>query len=220
MTAAMHAPLSVNQIDLHGRVAVVNGAAQGLGHAVAERLLNAGAEVALWDLDAARLFDAENALGPLGRVTASIVDPTMGPDVDAAAADAVKAHGTIDVLINCAGGASPAGPLLACRAIVPQMLTRGYGRIVNVAALAGDEDLIALTQSLAQELATTGILVNTVASAATTMPVGDAATMIAWLASEACSSSTGAVFDLSGGRGAPSCAEMVLGRAAPGGQHP
>jgi len=247
----------MNQIDLKGRVAVVTGGAQGIGYAVAERMLGSGAEVVLWDIDAARLAAAENALAKLGKVTTSIVELTMAADIDAATADAVKAHGRIDILVNNAGitgGNAPTwelspevwqrvidvnlvGPFLTCRAVVPQMLKQGYGRIVNIASVAGKEGnpnashysaskagLIALTKSLAKELATKGVLVNAVSPAAAKtaifdsmteqhiafmlskipmarfLEVGEAAAMIAWLASEECSFSTGAVFDLSGGR--------------------
>ena len=247
----------MNQIDLNGRVAVVTGGAQGIGFAVAERMLNSGATVVLWDIDGARLNDAETALGKLGTVSASIVELTMAPDIEAAVADAVEAHGRIDILVNNAGitgGNAPTwelspevwqrvidvnlvGPFLTCRAVVPQMLKQGYGRIVNIASVAGKEGnpnashysaskagLIALTKSLAKELATKGVLVNAVSPAAAKtaifdsmteqhiafmlskipmarfLEVGEAAAMIAWLASEECSFSTGAVFDLSGGR--------------------
>ena len=247
----------MNQIDLEGRVAVITGGAQGIGFAVAERMLKSGAAVVLWDIDAARLNDAENTLAALGRVTTSIVELTMLPDIEAAAADATRAHGRIDILVNNAGitgGNAPTweldpavwrqvidvnliAPFLACRAVVPQMLKQGYGRIVNIASVAGKEGnpnashysaskagLIALTKSLAKELATRGVLVNAVSPAAAKtaifdtmtpehiafmlgkipmarfLEVGEAAAMIAWLASEECSFSTGAVFDLSGGR--------------------
>ena len=247
----------MNQIDLEGRVAVITGGAQGIGFAVAERMLKSGAAVVLWDIDAARLNNAENTLAALGRVTTSIVELTMLPDIEAAAADATRAHGRIDILVNNAGitgGNAPTweldpavwrqvidvnliAPFLACRAVVPQMLKQGYGRIVNIASVAGKEGnpnashysaskagLIALTKSLAKELATRGVLVNAVSPAAAKtaifdtmtpehiafmlgkipmarfLEVGEAAAMIAWLASEECSFSTGAVFDLSGGR--------------------
>jgi 2-dehydro-3-deoxy-L-rhamnonate dehydrogenase (NAD+) len=247
----------MNQIDLKGRVAVITGGAQGIGYAVAERMLNSGASVVLWDIDALRLIDAENALAKLGKVTTSTVELTMAADVDAATAEAIKAHGKIDILVNNAGitgGNAPTwelkpevwqqvidvnlvGPFLTCRAVVPQMLKQGYGRIVNIASVAGKEGnpnashysaskagLIALTKSLAKELATKGVLVNAVSPAAAKtaifdsmteqhiafmlskipmnrfLEVGEAAAMIAWLASEECSFSTGAVFDLSGGR--------------------
>jgi NAD(P)-dependent dehydrogenase (short-subunit alcohol dehydrogenase family) len=247
----------MNQIDLAGRVAVVTGAAQGIGYAVAERMLKSGASVVLWDIDAVRLNDAETALGKLGKVSASVVELSLEPDIEAATADAIEAHGRIDILVNNAGitgGNAPTweldaqvwrrvievnlvGPFLTCRAVVPQMIRQGYGRIVNIASIAGKEGnpnashysaskagLIALTKSLAKELAAHGVLVNAVTPAAAKtaifdsmteqhiafmlskipmnrfLEVGEAAAMIAWLASEECSFSTGAVFDLSGGR--------------------
>ena len=247
----------MNQIDLTGRVAVITGGAQGIGYAAAERMLRSGASVVLWDIDAARLAEAERTLGTHGTVSTSIVELSMAADIDAATADAIKAHGRIDILVNNAGitgGNAPTwelapdvwrrvidvnlvGPFLTCRAVVPQMIEQGYGRIVNIASVAGKEGnpnashysaskagLIALTKSLGKELATKGVLVNAVSPAAakTTifdsmtpqhiefmlskipmarfLEVGEAAAMIAWLASEECSFSTGAVFDLSGGR--------------------
>ena len=250
----------MNQIDLKGRVAVITGGAQGIGYAAAERMLQSGASVVLWDIDAARLATAEDALSQLGapgRVSTSIVELSLEADIAAATAVAVKAHGRIDILVNNAGitgGNGPTwelspdvwrrvidvnlvGPFLTCRAIVPQMIKQAYGRIVNIASVAGKEGnpnashysaskagLIALTKSLAKELATKGVLVNAVSPAAAKtaifdsmtpqhiefmlskipmarfLEVGEAAAMIAWLASEECSFSTGAVFDLSGGR--------------------
>ena len=247
----------MNQIDLKDRVAVITGGAQGIGYAAAERMLASGARVVLWDIDAARLNDAATALAKLGTVSAAIVELSLQADVEAATDAAVKAHGRIDILVNNAGitgGNAPTweldaavwrrvievnlvGPFLTCRAVVPQMLKQGYGRIVNIASVAGKEGnpnashysaskagLIALTKSLAKELATKGVLVNAVTPAAAKtaifdsmtpehitfmlskipmarfLEVGEAAAMIAWLASEECSFSTGAVFDLSGGR--------------------
>ena len=247
----------MNQIDLKGRVAVITGGAQGIGYAVAERMLKSGASVVLWDISAEHLNQAETTLGKLGKVSASIVELTVDADVQSATADAIKAHGQIDILVNNAGitgGNAPTweltpevwrrtievnliGPYLTCRAVVPHMAGRGYGRIVNIASVAGKEGnpnashysaskagLIALTKSLAKELATKGVLVNAVSPAAAKtamfatmtqqhidfmlskipmarfLEVGEAAAMITWLASEECSFSTGAVFDLSGGR--------------------
>ena len=247
----------MNQIDLKGRVAVITGGAQGIGYAAAERMLKSGAGVVLWDIDAARLAEAENALGKLGKVSTSIVELCVEADVAEATQAAVKIHGRIDILVNNAGitgGNAPTwelapevwrrvievnlvAPFLACRAVVPQMIEQGYGRIVNIASVAGKEGnpnashysaskagLIALTKSLAKELATQGVLVNAVSPAAAKtaifdtmtqqhidfmlskipmarfLEVGEAAAMIAWLASQECSFSTGAVFDLSGGR--------------------
>ncbi|MEO8057071.1 MAG: SDR family NAD(P)-dependent oxidoreductase [Burkholderiales bacterium] len=247
----------MNQIDLKGRVAVITGGAQGIGYAVAERVLQSGGGAVLWDIDAARLAQAENTLGKLGKVSTSIVELCVEADVAAATQAAVEAHGRIDILVNNAGitgGNAPTwevapevwrrvievnlvAPYLTCRAVVPHMLRQGYGRIVNVASVAGKEGnpnashysaskagLIAMTKSLAKELATKGVLVNAVSPAAaktaifdsmtqqhidfmlSKIPMGrflevnEAAAMIAWLASEECSFSTGAVFDLSGGR--------------------
>ena len=253
----------MNQIDLKDRVAVITGGAQGIGYATAERMLQSGASVVLWDIDAARLRQAEDTLGAmaalakLGNVSTSIVELSQEADIAAATAAAINAHGRIDILVNNAGitgGNGPTweldpdvwrrvidvnliGPFLACRAVVPQMLAQGYGRIVNIASVAGKEGnpnashysaskagLIALTKSLAKELATRGVLVNAVSPAAAKtaifdsmkpqqiefmlgkipmarfLEVGEAAAMIAWLASAECSFSTGAVFDLSGGR--------------------
>ena len=250
----------MNQIDLKGRVAVITGGAQGIGDAVAERMLQSGASVVLWDIDAALLAQAEDALRKLkhgGAVSTAIVELTLDADIAAASADAVRDHRRIDILVNNAGitgGNAPTwelapevwrrvievnlvAPYLTCRAVVPQMVKQGYGRIVNIASVAGKEGnpnashysaskagLIALTKSLAKELATKGVLVNAVSPAAAKtamfdsmtqqhidfmlskipmarfLEVTEAAAMIAWLASEECSFSTGAVFDLSGGR--------------------
>ena len=254
----------MNQIDLKDRVAIVTGGAQGIGLAVAQRMLRSGASVVLWDIAAQPLHEAETALVALaareqlpGRVTSAIVELTLEADIAAATKEATAAHGRIDILVNNAGitgGNAPTwelapqvwrqvievnlvGPYLTCRAVVPQMLQQGYGRIVNIASIAGKEGnpnashysaskagLIALTKSLAKELATKGVLVNAVTPAAaktaifdsmtpqhiefmlSKIPMGrflqvdEAAAMIAWLASEDCAFSTGAVFDLSGGR--------------------
>jgi 3-oxoacyl-[acyl-carrier protein] reductase len=247
----------VNQVDLKGRVAVITGGAQGIGYAAAKRMLESGAGVVLWDIDAARLEQAKNSLRTLGVVSTAVVELTSESDVAVAVAEAVAQHGRIDILVNNAGitggngttwelapdvwrrviEVNLIGPYLTCRAVVPQMLKQGYGRIVNIASVAGKEGnpnashysaskagLIGLTKSLAKELATKGVLVNAVTPAAAKtaifetmteqhiafmlskipmarlLEVGEAAAMIAWLASEDCSFSTGAVFDLSGGR--------------------
>jgi NAD(P)-dependent dehydrogenase (short-subunit alcohol dehydrogenase family) len=247
----------MNQIDLKGRVAVITGGAQGIGFAAAERMLRSGASVALWDIDAARLATASSTLSALGKVSTVAVELTDDASVAIASAATLGAHGQIDILLNNAGitggngvtwELDPAmwrrvievnliGPYLTSRAVVPHMIERGYGRIVNIASVAGKEGnpnashysaskaaLIALTKSLAKELATKGVLVNAITPAAAKtamfdtmaqshidfmlskipmarfLEVGEAAAMIAWLASEDCSFSTGAVFDLSGGR--------------------
>ena len=247
----------MNQIDLNGRVAVITGGAQGIGYASAERMLASGASVVLWDMDAERLATAVQTLSAQGRVSGEVVQLTDEVAVAAATAAAVARHGRIDILVNNAGitgGNAPTweldptvwrqvievnlvAPFLTCRAVVPQMIAQGYGRIVNIASVAGKEGnpnashysaskagLIGLTKSLGKELATQGVLVNAVAPAAARtaifdqmapehiafmlgkIPMGrlvtvtEVAAMVAWLASEECSFSTGAVFDLSGGR--------------------
>jgi 3-oxoacyl-[acyl-carrier protein] reductase len=243
----------VNQIDLKGRVAVVTGGAQGIGYAISERLLASGARAILWDIDRAKLDEALVTLGKLGPVSGEIVELTD----DAAVAAATKKAGTIDILVNNAGitGGNATtweldpvvwrrvievnliAPYLTCRHVAPVMMARGWGRIVNIASVAGKEGnpnashysaskagLIALTKSLAKELATQGVLVNAItpAVAKTAMfdqmtqahidymvgkiPMGrflmpaEIAAMVAWLSSEDCSFSTGAVFDITGGR--------------------
>jgi 3-oxoacyl-[acyl-carrier protein] reductase len=245
----------MNQIDLKGRVAVITGGAQGIGYAVAERFIASGARAVLWDIDEPLLAKAKAALGDTA--STARVELTDAAAVVAATQAALKAHGRIDILVNNAGitgGNAPTwelapemwrrtidvnlvAPYLTCHAIVPAMMKAGYGRIVNVASVAGKEGnpnashysaskagLIALTKSLAKELATKGILVNAVSPAAARtaifdqmtqqhidymlakIPMGrfvepkEIAAAIAWLASEDCSFTTGSVLDLSGGR--------------------
>lgn len=247
----------MNQIDLKGRVAVVTGGARGIGYAVAERVLRSGGAVSLWDADAEKLNEVRAALSAQGQVTTSTVELTREEAVCDATQAALARFGKIDILINNAGiaGATaptwqldPAvwrrvvdvnliAPFLTCRAVVPEMLKQGYGRIVNVASIAGKEGnpnashysaskagLIAFTKSLGKELATQNILVNCITPAAaktdilsqvrqehidymlSKIPMSrfveptEIAAMICWLASEECSFTTGAVFDISGGR--------------------
>jgi 3-oxoacyl-[acyl-carrier protein] reductase len=255
------AGLAMNAIDLKNRTAIVTGGARGIGFAIARRILASGASVVLWDVDAAALDKAGAALqresDSNDRVHAAVVDVTN----DAAIARAVAADlgelGKIDILVNNAGitgGNAPLwelapevwrqvveinliAPYLTCRAVAPHMVRAGYGRIVNIASIAGKEGnpnashysaskagLIALTKSLAKELAATGVLVNCVTPAAAKtelfaqmkqehidymlskipmnrfVEVDEIAALVAWLASEDCSFSTGAVFDISGGR--------------------
>ena len=247
----------MNAIDLNGRIAVITGGAQGIGMATAQRFLASGASVVLWDRDAARLAQAVSELAAAGPCSGQTVELTDEASVAAATAATLARHGRIDILVNNAGitggnaptwQLSPAvwrevvevnliAPFLTCRAVVPQMIAQGYGRIVNIASVAGKEGnptashysaskagLIGLTKSLGKELATQGVLVNAVAPAAARtaifdqmapehiaymlgkIPMGrlvdvtEIAGMVAWLASEDCSFSTGAVFDLSGGR--------------------
>jgi NAD(P)-dependent dehydrogenase (short-subunit alcohol dehydrogenase family) len=247
----------MNLIDLKGRTAIVTGGARGIGFAATRKLLESGAAVALWDVDAAALEQAAAALKERGRVRAAAVDVTDAAAVGKAADRLIGDFGKIDILVNNAGitgGNAPLwelapevwrqvvevnliGPYLACRAVVPHMIAAGYGRIVNIASIAGKDGnpnashysaskagLIALTKSLAKELATKGVLVNCITPAAAKtemfaqmtqqhidymlakipmnrfLAVDELAAMIAWLASSDCSFSTGAVFDISGGR--------------------
>ena len=251
----------MNQIDLKGRVAVITGGARGIGYAVAERMLASGASVVLWDMMADRLPQSKATLssshGSLGRVETYTVDITDEDQVLAATTAAVKALGKIDILVNSAGITGPnqktweysskdfqqvmninlTGTFHCCKAVVPWMMKQDYGRIVNIASIAGKDGnpnapaysaskaaVIGLTKSLGKELAQTGVRVNalTPAAAKTEMfgqmteqhiqfmlskipmnrfvQVEEIAAMIAWMASEECSFTTGSVFDISGGR--------------------
>ncbi|WP_118184068.1 SDR family NAD(P)-dependent oxidoreductase [Paraburkholderia phosphatilytica] len=196
----------MNRIDLDGRVIVITGGARGIGYAVAQRALRSGAAVSLWDVDAARLATSQQELAELGKVSTAIVELTSEQSVGEATAETVKQHGKIDVLINCAGitggngktwelepdvwrrviDVNLIGPYLTSRAIVPLMLKQGYGRIVNIASVAGKEGnpnashysaskagLIGLTKSLGKELATSNILVNAVTPAAAKTEIFD-----------------------------------------------
>lgn len=196
----------MNQIDLKGRVMVVTGGARGIGYAIAQRALQSGAAVALWDIDEQKLEQSRAQLAELGSVSTSVVELTDEQSVSAATQRTVDAHGAIHILINCAGitggngttwELSPdvwrrvidvnlIGPYLTCRAIVPHMLRQGYGRIVNIASVAGKEGnpnashysaskagLIGLTKSLGKELATKNILVNAVTPAAARTEIFD-----------------------------------------------
>jgi 3-oxoacyl-[acyl-carrier protein] reductase len=245
----------MNQLDFKHRTAVVTGGAAGIGLAVAQRLVASGATVALWDRDPAALTAAKAMLG--GNTFTAVTDVADDASVACAADATVKALGRIDVLVCSAGIAGPNHttweyPLVAWRqvidvnlhgvfhcnrAVVPVMLKNDYGRIVNIASIAGKEGnptasaysaskagVIGLTKSLGKELAKTGIRVNCVTPAAVRtaifdqitqqhidfmlakIPLGrfgtveEIAALVCWLASEECSFSTGAVFDLSGGR--------------------
>ena len=247
----------MNAIDLKGRMAIVTGAARGIGHATAQKCLASGATVALWDIDAAALDKAVSSLKQSGRIHAAVVDVTDEASIAAAVDALIRDVGRIDILVNNAGitgGNAPlwqlapevwrrvvevnlVAPYLVCRAVVPHMIAAGYGRIVNIASIAGKDGnpnashysaskagLIGLTKSLGKELATTGVLMNCIAPAAAKtelfgqmkqehidymlskipmnrfVTVDEIAAMVAWLASEECSFSTGAVFDISGGR--------------------
>jgi 3-oxoacyl-[acyl-carrier protein] reductase len=247
----------MNAIDLRNRTAIVTGGARGIGYSIAQRLLASGAAVALWDMDTAALAKAAVTLKDAGPVYASAVDVTDEASTARATEALLNDTGKIDILINNAGitgGNAPlwelkpdvwrrvvevnlVAPYLTCRAVVPHMIAGGYGRIVNIASIAGKEGnpnashysaskagLIGLTKSLAKELAAKGVLVNCVTPAAAKtdlfdqmtpaqidymlskipmnrfVAVDEIAALVAWLASEDCSFSTGAAFDISGGR--------------------
>ncbi|HSI12594.1 MAG TPA: SDR family NAD(P)-dependent oxidoreductase [Chthoniobacter sp.] len=247
----------MNKIDLTNRTAIVTGGARGIGFAIAQRLLQSGASVSLWDVDAAALTHAATELKTLGTVHTAVVDVTSAESAEAAAASTAAALGKIDILVNNAGIAGSNaktwetdpkewqrvlsinlnGPFHCCRAVIPHLLKNGYGRIVNIASIAGKEGnpnaahysaskagVIALTKSLGKELATSNVVVNCVTPAViatdilqqmaqshidymlSKIPMGrfgkteEAGALVAWLCSEDCSFSTGAIFDLSGGR--------------------
>jgi 2-dehydro-3-deoxy-L-rhamnonate dehydrogenase (NAD+) len=248
---------NMNQIDLQHRHAVVTGGAQGIGLAIATRLIASGASVSLWDRDADVLNFAQKQLSTKGTVSIEVVDVSDPESVSAAAESTVSKHSSIDILVANAGIAGPnhktweypidawkqiidinlTGIFLCCRAIIPHMLCQGYGRIVNVASIAGKEGnpnasaysaskagVIALTKSLGKETADKNIAVNCITPAAARtrifdqmaqehidfmlsriprgrfLEVDEVAAMVAWLVSEENSFTTGAVFDLSGGR--------------------
>jgi 3-oxoacyl-[acyl-carrier protein] reductase len=245
----------MNRLDFQHRTAVVTGGAAGIGWAIAQRLAASGARVALWDRDREALNRAAAELGAAHHTHA--LDVTRETDVAAAVTATRQALGTIDVLVASAGITGPnatvenyaladwqqvldinlTGVFLCNRAVVPIMRAQNYGRIVNIASIAGKEGnpnasaysaskagVIALTKSLGKELAATPIRVNCVTPAAvktgmfgqmtqqhidfmlSKIPLGrfgtvdEVAALVCWLASEECSFSTGAVFDLSGGR--------------------
>src|SRR5260221_615466 len=245
----------MNQLDFNGRTAAITGGAAGIGLAVARRLAASGARVALWDRDEKMLAAAKAEVGHRARTFA--VDVADADAVARVAQATVAECGGIDVLVCSAGITGPNvtlaeypvdawkqvfdvnvhGVFLCNRAVVPVMQQKDYGRIVNIASVAGKEGnpnasaysaskaaVIGLTKSLGKELAKTGIRVNCVTPAAvrtaifdqtslqhidfmlSKIPLGrfgsvdEIAALVRWLATEACSFSTGAVFDLSGGR--------------------
>ena len=236
-----------NDQRFSGRVALVTGAASGIGDAVARRFVAEGALVASLDL---------HAQAPTG-VLAIAGDVSRSADVEAAVARVEEELGAIDVLVCSAGvpgeslrtsevdddewrrvmGINADGVFFCNRAVIGSMIERGYGRIVNVASIAGKEGnpmagaysaskaaVIGLTKAIGKDVAPTGVLVNCVAPAVIETPIlegitqehidymveripmgrmgepEEVAALVCWLASEECSFSTGAVFDISGGR--------------------
>jgi 2-dehydro-3-deoxy-L-rhamnonate dehydrogenase (NAD+) len=187
----------VNQLDFKGRTAIVTGGAQGIGLAIVHRLVASGARVRIWDLDDRQLAGVLAKLG--NAVSGDAVDAADPDAVERGARSALEALARIDVLVNNAGIAGPNRPtveypvaewervlrvnltsqFLCCRALAPHMVRQGYGRIVNIASVAGKEGnpnavaysaskagVIALSKSLGKELARTGVLVNCVTPAA------------------------------------------------------
>tara|TARA_Y100000294_G_scaffold129268_2_gene121115 strand:+ start:918 stop:1670 length:753 start_codon:yes stop_codon:yes gene_type:complete len=183
----------LNKFDIEGRTAVVTGGARGIGFAVVERLLASGAQVAIWDFDEKAASEAATKLAAGGKTVAVTVDITDAEATAEAAAKTETALAGIDILVNSAGVAGPThtvwdypvdewrqvvevdlvGTYLCCRAVVPGMRERGYGRIVNIASIAGKEGnpnasaysaakagVIGFTKSLGKELAQENICVN------------------------------------------------------------
>jgi len=245
----------MNQLDFASRGAVITGGATGIGFAIAKRLVASGGRVSLWDRDASALDAAKAALG--GSSDTRVVDVADVASVDAAAKETAAVLGRIDALVCSAGITGPNtttwdypvdawrqvievnlnGVFYCNRAIVPIMLKQDYGRIVNIASVAGKEGnpnapaystskaaVIGLTKSLGKELAKSGIRVNCVTPAAVKtaifdqmtqehinymlakiprgrfVEVDEIAALVAFCASADCSFTTGAVFDISGGR--------------------
>ena len=240
---------------MNGRHAVITGGATGLGYAIAQRMLASGASVTLWDRDTQALAKACAELGP--KAHGVTVDVAEHASVVAAVSQTLTQSAVIDALVNSAGITGPNtkvwsypvadwqqvmqvnlnGLFYCCREITPHMRERNYGRIVNIASVAGKDGnpnasaysaskaaVMALTKSLGKELADTGVRVNCVTPAAVKTAIFDqmspehiafmlskipmarfgtpeeVAAMVSWLCTEDCSFSTGAVFDLSGGR--------------------
>jgi len=242
----------MNNINLKNKVAVVTGGAQGFGLAIAKRFLVSGAQVVIWDIDEKILLSVEEK-----NITKIIVNVTNFQKIEEATKETLSLFGRIDILVNNAGIAGPSyttweypieewqkiididlsGVFYCCKSIVPVMKKNNYGRIINIASIAGKEGnpnampysaakagVIALTKSLGKELANNNIAVNCITPAAAKtrifdqisqehidymlskiprnrfVKVDELASMVAWMASEENSFTTGAVFDLSGGR--------------------
>jgi 3-oxoacyl-[acyl-carrier protein] reductase len=246
-----------NSIDLNGRVAVITGGAQGIGRAIVERFAKSGADIAIWDRDFQLAKNTAEEIANTTRIAAFGVDVRDYADVARARDETLKSFERIDILVNNAGIAGPNvttweypleawrevmainldGPFHCCRAVAPTMIAQNYGRIVNIASIAGKEGnpnapaysaskagVIALTKSLGKELAGKDIAVNCITPAAAKtaifdqmtqahidfmlskiprgrfVTVDEIAALAAFCASAECSFTTGAVFDISGGR--------------------
>ena len=243
----------MNQIDLNNKTAVITGGAQAFGYSMVERFSQSGAKVVIWDKDQ-ELIDS---LDLPENVSTVQTDVTSYDSIEKSVQETIDKNSTIDILVNNAGIAGPSfktweypidqwqnvvdidltGVFYCCRAVAPHMIKNNYGRIVNVASIAGKEGnpnampysaakagVIALTKSLGKELSDKNIAVNCVTPAAAKtrifdqisqehidymlskiprgrfLKVDELASMVSWLVSEENSYTTGAVFDLSGGR--------------------
>jgi NAD(P)-dependent dehydrogenase (short-subunit alcohol dehydrogenase family) len=197
----------MNSIDLKDRVTVITGGAQGIGYAIAERVIQSGGKVALWDSNGSRLADSARTLGPNAR--AFEVDVTDFELIGSAASATEEVFGRIDCLVNSAGITGKVKPTIeydvsewrsvvdvcltgtfnCCRHVVPVMLKRNYGRIVNISSVAGKEGnpnipaysaakagVLGFTKSLGKELAKTGIAVNAITPATAKTPILDGLT--------------------------------------------
>src|SRR5579885_3169639 len=217
----------MNTIDLKNRTAIVTGGARGIGFAIARRFLASGATVALWDMDAAALETAVASLNGGNRVCTATLDVTDETAIASAVKTLIGDAGSIDIVVNNAGitgGNAPTwelapkiwrqvievnliAPYLVCRAVVPHMVKAGYGRIVNIASIAGKEGNPNASHYSASK---TGLIDQMTRAQIDYMlskipmnrfvAVDEIAAMVAWLSSQDCSFSTGAVFDISGGR--------------------
>ena len=247
----------MNNIDLNNQTAVITGGAQGIGLAIAERFLDSGASICLWDRDEFLVNETKIRLGKKGRVEAIVADVSDIESVKKASEQTKSAFGSIEILICNAGISGPnmklweyppdewqkvidvdlTGVYNCLHVVSPFMIEKKYGRIVNIASIAGKDGnpnagpysaakagVIALTKSLGKELASYDISVNCVTPAAAKTQIFDqmskehiqymlskiprnrflrveeAASMVTWLCSAENSFTTGAVFDLSGGR--------------------
>ena len=243
----------MNKIDLSNRVAIVTGGVQGFGLAIVKRFLQSGAEVIIWDKDEKLLEELKLD----HNVHKIVTDVTDYQSVEKSTKESISKCGQIDILVNNAGIAGPSfktweyplkdwqqvididlnGVFYCCKSIIPSMIENNYGRIVNIASIAGKEGnpnampysaakagVIALTKSLGKEVADKNIAVNCVTPAAAKTRIFDQiseehinymlskiprnrfakvdelASLVSWMVSEENSFTTGAVFDLSGGR--------------------